>query len=76
LAAGAFIGLIDIAKELPASLLLRPFYFETLATQIYRLASAESVADAAPAAIILVGASLIPVLWLEALSRRREAKSG
>jgi iron(III) transport system permease protein len=62
--AGAAIVAIDIAKELPATLLLRPFNFETLATRIYRLASDERLADAAPAALILIGLGLIPVLIL------------
>lgn len=74
-AAGAFVVLIDIAKELPATLLLRPFNFETLATRIYRLASDERLADASPAALILVAVSLAPVLWLEALGRNRGAAS-
>jgi iron(III) transport system permease protein len=73
-AAGAFIVLIDIAKELPATLLLRPFNFETLATRIYRLASDERLTEAAPAALILVALSLAPVLWLEAISRRQDAR--
>ena len=65
-AAGGAIVAIDIAKELPATLLLRPFNFETLATRIYRLASDERLADAAPAALILIAASLVPVLMISA----------
>ncbi len=63
-AAGAAIIMIDIAKELPATLLLRPFNFETLATRIYRLASDERLADAAPAALMLIGFGLIPTVVL------------
>lgn len=62
--AGAAIVAIDIAKELPATLLLRPFNFETLSTHIYRLASDERLADAAPAALILIGVSLVPTIML------------
>lgn len=62
--AGAAIIAIDIAKELPATLLLRPFNFETLATRIYRLASDERLADAAPAALLLIALGLIPTLAL------------
>ncbi len=62
--AGAAIVAIDIAKELPATLLLRPFNFETLSTHIYRLASDERLGDAAPAALILIGVSLIPATLL------------
>ena len=60
--AGAAIIAIDIAKELPATLLLRPFNFETLSTRIYRLASDERLADAAPAALLLITLGLIPTL--------------
>ena len=63
-AAGGAIVAIDIAKELPATLLLRPFNFETLATRIYRLASDERLADAAPAALLLIAMGLIPALMI------------
>lgn len=62
--AGTAIVAIDIIKELPATLLLRPFNFETLATRVYRLASDERLADAAPAAILLIIISTIPVLMI------------
>ncbi|MEQ8748802.1 MAG: iron ABC transporter permease, partial [Amphiplicatus sp.] len=71
IAAGALVIFIDVAKELPATLLLRPFNFETLATQAYRLASDERFAESAPAALILIAVSLIPVIWLNAFSSRK-----
>lgn len=63
-AAGGAIVAIDIAKELPATLLLRPFNFETLATRVYRLAADERLADAAPAALLLIALGLVPVLMI------------
>lgn len=72
LAAGALVVFIDIAKELPATLLLRPFNFETLATRVYRLASDERLADAAPAALLLLALGLLPTILLYAASRRRK----
>lgn len=68
--AGSAIIAIDIAKELPATLILRPFNFETLSTHIYRLAADERLADAAPAALILIGLGLIPTLALSRLNRQ------
>ncbi|WP_411816306.1 ABC transporter permease [Hyphococcus sp. DH-69] len=68
--AGAAIVAIDIAKELPATLILRPFNFETLSTHIYRLAADERLADAAPAALILIILGLIPTLVLSRLNRQ------
>jgi iron(III) transport system permease protein len=75
--AGAAIIAIDVAKELPATLLLRPFNFETLSTRIYRLASDERLADAAPAALILIALGLVPALTLSLIADRnnRETKT-
>ena len=73
--AGAAIIAIDIAKELPATLLLRPFNFETLSTHIYRLASDERLGDAAPAALILIGVSLIPTVMLSLFSGQEKARN-
>ncbi len=53
---------IDTLKELPATLVLRPFNFETLATRVYRLAADERLPEASMAAIVIVALSLIPTL--------------
>lgn len=71
-AAGALIVFIDICRELPATLLLRPFNFETLATQVYRLASDERLAEAAPAALILILLSIAPTLLLSRFGESAE----
>ena len=72
--AGAAIVAIDIAKELPATLLLRSFNFETLSTHIYRLASDERLADAAPAALILIVLGLIPAIALSVFGGDKKAR--
>ena len=51
---------VDVIKELPATLILRPFNFETLATRTYRLASDERIAEASTAALTIVLVGLIP----------------
>lgn len=51
---------VDVIKELPATLILRPFNFETLATRAYRLASDERIAEASSAALIIVAVGLVP----------------
>ena len=65
---------IDVIKELPATLILRPFNFETLATRVYRLASDERLAEASTAALCIVALGLIPAILLsfkgEPLSQR------
>lgn len=61
---------IDVLKELPATLILRPFNFETLATRVYRLASDERLAEASTAALIIVLLSLVPTIILARRSNR------
>ncbi len=58
------IVLVDAIKELPATLVLRPFNFETLATRVYRLASDERLAEASTAAIVIVLVGLLPTFLL------------
>ena len=55
---------IDVMKELPATLVMRPFDFDTLATLVYTLASDERLAEAAVAALAIVGAGLLPLIVL------------
>jgi iron(III) transport system permease protein len=55
---------VDVLKELPATLILRPFNFNTLAVRAYELASDERLADAAPAALTIVAVGIIPVILL------------
>lgn len=63
LAAGV-VAFVEVLKELPATLLIRPFNFDTLAVGVYRFASDERLAQAAVGALVIVGASLIPVILL------------
>ena len=55
---------VDVIKELPATLVLRPFNFDTLATRVFRLASDERLAEASTAALLIVLLGLIPTLFL------------
>ena len=55
---------VDVLKELPATLILRPFNFNTLAVRTYELASDERLADAALPALAIVLVSLLPVILL------------
>ena len=65
------IVFVDCMKELPATLILRPFNFETLATYVYQFASDEQLEQSALAALIIVAAGLIPVLILNRASMQR-----
>ena len=51
---------VDVLKELPATLILRPFNFNTLAVRAYELASDERLADASTAALSIVIAGIYP----------------
>lgn len=55
---------IECVKELPASLLLRPFDFETLATYVYQFASDEQLEHGAVAALFIIIVSLLPIVLL------------
>ena len=55
---------VDLLKELPATLVMRPFNFNTLAVKTYELASDERLADAALPALCIVAVGLLPVLLL------------
>ena len=57
---------VDTLKELPATMALRPFNFNTLAVRSFELANDEQLANAAPAVITIVLVGLIPVIWLNA----------
>ncbi|MEM1200241.1 MAG: iron ABC transporter permease [Pseudomonadota bacterium] len=55
---------VDVMKELPATLILRPFNYDTLAVQAYRLASDERLAQASTPSLVLVAVGLVPVIIL------------
>ena len=63
---------VDVLKELPATLILRPFNFNTLAVRAYEMAADERLADAGAPALMIVLAGIIPVILLSrAISRAR-----
>jgi iron(III) transport system permease protein len=70
-AAALLVVFVECVKELPATLLLRPFNFNTLATRVYELASLEKLEEAAPAALVVVAMGLMAVGLLAHGSRDR-----
>ena len=58
------IVFVDVLKELPATLIMRPFNFETLAVRVYQFASDERLAEASTAALAIVAVGLLPVIIL------------
>jgi iron(III) transport system permease protein len=68
---------VDVMKELPATLILRPFDFDTLAVQAFRLAADERLAGAAVPSLVIVAVGLVPVILLcRGLGRRRGEGAG
>ena len=70
------ITFVDIMKELPATLILRPFNFDTLAIRAYRLASDERLAQAAVPSLMIVLVGLVPVVLLSRQIARSQRHGG
>ena len=63
---------VDCMKELPMTVILQPFNFQTLATFVHQYASDEQLGDAALAALMIVGVGIVPVILLSlAISKSR-----
>jgi len=69
-AAAALLVFVDVMKELPATLLMRPFNFDTLATQAYQFARDERLAEAALPSLAIVAVGLAPIVFLARASLR------
>ena len=68
--AGGLLVFVDVMKELPITLLLRPFDFETLATFTYQYAKDEMLEEAALPALMIVLVGLGPVVLMNRMLRR------
>ena len=67
---------VDVLKELPATLILRPFNFNTLAVRAYELASDERLADASLASLTIVAVGIVPVILLSrSIGRSRHERT-
>ena len=71
---GGILVFVDILKELPITLLLRPFNFETLATYVYQYASDELLQESSFAALIIILVGLGPVIFLNSTIQRVSKK--
>lgn len=71
----ALVVFVDCMKELPATLILRPFNFNTLATHVYQFASDELIGEAALGSLLIVLVGLAPVILLTVtIDRSRELR--
>lgn len=72
----ALLVFVDVIKELPATLIVRPFNLDTLAVRVYRLASDERLLEASGGALAIVAAGTLPVILLSiAITRSRTQKA-
>jgi len=67
---------VDVLKELPATLILRPFNFNTLAVRAYEMAADERLADAGAPALMIVATGIIPVILLSRVISHSRAGEG
>ncbi|MGH6930590.1 MAG: iron ABC transporter permease, partial [Dongiaceae bacterium] len=68
---------VEVLKELPATMILRPFNFDTLAIEAFQLATTERLDAAAVPALIIVAVGLVPVLVLcRTIRRSRPGSAG
>ena len=72
--AGGLLVFVDVMKELPMTLLLRPFNFETLPTYVYQFAKDELLEEAALPALIIVAAGILPVIMMNSVLSRFERR--
>ncbi|MGQ9838106.1 MAG: ABC transporter permease [Cyanobacteriota bacterium] len=63
---------VDVMKELPATMVLRPFNFDTLAVQTYRMAADERLAEAGAPALAIVLVGILPVILLNSRLRQQQ----
>jgi iron(III) transport system permease protein len=74
--AAALLVFVDVMKELPATLVLRPFNFDTLAVIAYQLAADERLGEAALPSLTIVAAGVVPVFLLSRAISRASAPVG
>ncbi|KUO62590.1 MAG: iron ABC transporter [Gracilibacter sp. BRH_c7a] len=72
LVGGFVLAFVDVLKELPLTLILRPFNFDTLATKVYQYASDEMIPEAGVPSLIIIVVSLISIFLLNKMIMKEE----
>ena len=77
LLSAGLVVFVDVMKELPATLVMRPFNLDTLAVQAYNLAADERLTEASTSALAIVVVGILPVILLSrAIARSRPGHGG
>lgn len=71
LVSGIILVFVDVLKELPLTLILRPFNYQTLATKAFDMATNEMIAESSNAALIIILTGIIPIIFLNKLIEKR-----
>ncbi len=74
--AAGILVFVDVMKELPATIILRPFNFDTLAVRAHNLAADERLAEAATSSLAIVAVGIIPVVLLSMAMRGSRRSTG
>jgi len=70
--AGFVLAFIDIMKELPLTLILRPFNFDTLATKVYQYASDEMIPEASIPSLLIIAVSFMAIYFFHKVVERED----
>ncbi len=68
---GILLVFVDVLKELPLTLILRPFNYHTLATKTFDMATNEMVAESAVPALVIILTGIVPIIFLNRMIRTR-----
>ncbi|MCC5937302.1 MAG: iron ABC transporter permease [Lunatimonas sp.] len=71
LVSGILLVFVDVLKELPLTLILRPFNYHTLATKAFDMATNEMIAESANASLIIILTGIVPIIFLNRLIRSK-----
>jgi len=71
LVSGVLLVFVDVLKELPLTLILRPFNYQTLATKTFDMATNEMIAESSNAALIIILTGIIPIILLNRMIMKR-----
>lgn len=68
---GILLVFVDVLKELPLTLILRPFNYHTLATKTFDMATNEMIAESANPALVIILTGILPIIFLNRMIRNR-----
>lgn len=74
LISGFILTFVEICKELPLAMLLRPFNFETLATKTYQYANDEQIHEASISSLLIIAISIVSIILIQMIGKRKRVQ--